>query len=237
MGVDCGVVIPVATSDGEAHHLPEDEDKALQAEIRTLQQAKSRCTYGSRQWKARTRRIKSLNRRLHNLRVDGSRQIAAQVARSGHAEVAVEDLKLRNMVASAKGTVEHPGRRVAAKRDLTAVFTGSLSDGSTNTSKRACQRHAVSFSTHPPQNTSRKCHRCGGIGKRETQADFRCPHCGWVGNADHNSANNILIMAWERRQGFAVEAGTVRRETRPAPSATKTRHKQTSDAHHGHSDI
>ena len=107
-----------------------------------------------RQWKKRSYRIRVLNKRLHNLRVDGSRQIAAQVARSGHAEVAVEDLKLRNMVASAKGTVEHPGRRVAAKRGLNRslhrVAIGRLHQHI----ERACQRHAVSFSTHPPQNTS-----------------------------------------------------------------------------------
>ena len=77
--------------------------------------------------------------------------------------------------------------------------------------------------THPPQNTSRKCHRCGGIGKRETQADFHCPHCGWVGNADHNAANNTRDLAWERRQGFAVESrnGPEGNQT-STPSATKT---------------
>ena len=148
VGVDCGVVIPVATSTGEAHHLPEDEDKALQAEIRTLQQARSRCDYGSRQWKKRARRIRVLNKRLHNLRVNGSRQIAAQLARGGHAEIAVEDLKLRNMVASAKGTATHPGRNVAAKRGLNPISSlhrvaiGRLHQHI----ERACQRRGLSYS-------------------------------------------------------------------------------------------
>ncbi len=221
VGVDCGVAIPVATSTGEAHHLP--EYKALQAEIRALQRAKARCDYGSRQWKARTRRIRALNKRLHNLRVDGSRQIAAQVAKSGHAEVAVEDLKLKNMVASAKGTTTHPGRNVAAKRGLNRslhrVAIGRLHQHI----ERACHKQGLSFSAHPPQFSSRKCHRCGGIGQRETQADFRCPHCGWVGNADHNAANNIRILAWERRQGLAVESrnGPEGNQT-STHSATKT---------------
>lgn len=44
-----------------------------------------------------------------------------------------------------------------------------------------------------PRNTSRTCHRCGYVDKRNrrSQADFSCLRCGHTAHADHNAARNL----------------------------------------------
>jgi putative transposase len=39
--------------------------------------------------------------------------------------------------------------------------------------------------------TSQRCNRCAERGVRNTQGQFRCPHCGLDDNADKNGATNI----------------------------------------------
>lgn len=51
--------------------------------------------------------------------------------------------------------------------------------------------------------TSQQCHRCGTKGSRPYQGLFRCPSCGWTGNADINGAANIGKRALE----YISEAG------------------------------
>ncbi len=51
--------------------------------------------------------------------------------------------------------------------------------------------------------TSQKCHKCGIKGSRPNQGLFRCPSCGWTGNADINGAANIGKRALE----YISEAG------------------------------
>lgn len=199
LGVDVGVAIAVCRSDGEEHHLP--DERAVTAQIKHRQRARSRCDQGSRRWKRHARRAKALNRRRSNRRRDGSRQIAARVARTGHKEVAAEALNVRNMTASAKGTTAHPGANVAAKRGLNRSLNRTAVARLLTDIERACLLKAVAFSTVPPQGTSQTCHRCTAQGRRETQALFECPQCGWSGNADLNAALNMRRLAWERRQG------------------------------------
>jgi putative transposase len=48
-----------------------------------------------------------------------------------------------------------------------------------------------------PRNTSRECHECGNVDKRNrrTRDDFLCLRCGHAGPADHNAARNIARRA------------------------------------------
>ncbi len=62
--------------------------------------------------------------------------------------------------------------------------------------------------------TSRECHRCHNIGKRDRQAEFQCLSgmCGWRGNADMNGALNIGDR-WERPGALVGLGGAA--STRP----------------------
>ena len=198
MGVDAGVVINVACSDGRQLSLP--DTTALDEQIRDTAQQRSRRVYGSRGWKRARRQLRRLYARRNGVVDDSMLHLAKEVATTpGVAAVGVEGTNNRGMMASAKGTAKHPGSNVAAKRGLNRSLHRARYAGV----RRAIAREAANstsraFITVNPAGTSQICHRCGTVGQRESQAEFCCtsPDCGWRGNADHNAATNVRTRAW-----------------------------------------
>ena len=190
IGIDAGVVIAVAVSDGREFHMPDETD--LDDQIKTLQQSRSRCTYGSRQWNRRSDQLSGLYERRSHLRDQADRHIAKAVADTVNVcAVGAEITNNKGLMASAAGTAEHPGVSVAAKRTLNRLLHSSRFAGVRSAIDRACAKVAKLYVPVAAAGTSSMCHRCGGKGIRESQAVFRCPSCGWVGNADFNAAHNV----------------------------------------------
>ncbi|MFF4617518.1 RNA-guided endonuclease InsQ/TnpB family protein [Nonomuraea jabiensis] len=130
--------------------------------------------------------------------------------------IAVEDLKIRNMTRSAKGTRAEPGRNVRQKAGLNRSI---LASGWGRLVERLEQKAPGRVVKINPAYTSQRCSACGIMDReaRESQAVFRCPSCGHACNADVNAACNI-----ERAAGRAVSAregprvaGPVHREPQP----------------------
>jgi IS605 OrfB family transposase len=116
--------------------------------------------------------------------------------------VCIEDLKVKEMMASAAGTIDKPGRDVAKKR---ALNRGIASQAWATFRRRLADKAAtcgVTIITVTPAFTSQRCAGCGHTcpDNREKQAVFRCRACGRRANADLNAANNILAA------GLAVSA-------------------------------
>ena len=120
-------------------------------------------------------------------------QLAAAIVRE-YDFIAVEDLKIGNMVRSAAGTIEEPGSNVAAKSGLNR----SILDQSWGRLYQKIEHKAANAGAHfvrvPPQHTSQTCSACGAIdaASRRSQAVFHCTSCGHIANADVNAALNIL---------------------------------------------
>jgi putative transposase len=101
-----------------------------------------------------------------------------------------EDLKITNMVRSARGTTAAPGTNVRAKaglnRSIHAAGWGSLV-------RRLEDKAAGRVERVDPAFTSQICHACGHCEarNRESQAVFRCRACGHADHADVNAAKNI----------------------------------------------
>ncbi len=70
------------------------------------------------------------------------------------------------------------------------------------------KRAGVPVAYVDPRNTSRQCHECGCIDKRNrpNQATFKCVGCGHEAAADTNAARNI------RQRGWAGHRGVMTRE-------------------------
>ncbi|MHB8189852.1 MAG: RNA-guided endonuclease InsQ/TnpB family protein [Ferrimicrobium sp.] len=113
--------------------------------------------------------------------------------------IAIEDLKVKNMTRSAKGTICNPGKNVRAKSGLNrsilaqswGLFRQRLTDKGTNATEPAI------IITINPAYTSLRCSECGYTDKRnrESQAIFCCLSCGHTDNADVNAARNIISSA------------------------------------------
>ena len=97
------------------------------------------------------------------------------------------------MTASAKGTVEQPGRNVKQKAGLNRSILASGWGGlELKLAYQAGEVVKVNLAY-----TSQTCGRCGHVhqANRPSQAVFRCGVCGFQVNADHNAAINILVRA------------------------------------------
>ncbi len=134
-GIDLGIAQTVTTSDGKVYQIDTDRIKAIEKQIAQKQRALShnyearrqlaKCglaqafdkTKPSRKRRRLKAQIQKLYQKLRYIRKDFCQQTANAIARTV-GMVYVEDLKIRNMTASAKGTIEEPGRRVKQKSGL-----------------------------------------------------------------------------------------------------------------------
>jgi putative transposase len=97
-----------------------------------------------------------------------------------HGFVKIEKLQVRNMSASAKGTIEAPGRNVVA-----SMFAAMLRYKLTERGGQLIEVKAG--------YSSQTCSGCGCVdaASRKEQATFACFCCGHEDNADINAAPNI----------------------------------------------
>jgi putative transposase len=115
-----------------------------------------------------------------------------------HGWVAVEDLRVKSMTRSAKGTREEPGRKLKAKAGLNRAIL----DNTPYERRRQLAYKAPRFGSElrlvRPAFTSQTCSACGlrdpesrtGCGRL-----FACTACGHVEHADLNAARNIYNLA------------------------------------------
>ena len=68
-------------------------------------------------WRKQKQRIALLHQHIANIRKDFIEKISHDLCKN-HAVIVREDLKIKNMTASAKGTVEEPGKNVKQKSGL-----------------------------------------------------------------------------------------------------------------------
>jgi transposase len=196
VGIDRGVTVSAALSTGETLTVPGLSSRE-QARLRRLLRRLARAERGSnRRGKARTA-LARLKARETDRRRDWCEKTSTDIARRFDV-IRVEDLNIRNMTRSAKGTAEQPGRNVRAK---TGLNRGISRSGWGLLVRRLEDKAPGRVEKVPPAYTSQRCSACGHVDgrSRESQARFRCTACGYAGNADVNAARNIAA-------GHAVKA-------------------------------
>jgi len=196
VGIDRGVTISAALSTGEMLTAP-GLNAREQARLRRLQRRLARARRGSnRRGKAKIA-VARLTARERDRRRDWCEKTSTGIARRFDV-IRVEDLNIRNMTRSAKGTAERPGRNVRAKAGLNREISRS---GWGLLVRRLEDKAPGRVEKVPPAYTSQRCSACGHADgrSRESQPRFRCTACGYAGNADVNAARNIAA-------GHAVKA-------------------------------
>lgn len=190
VGIDRGIVNNVALSTGEMFSMPDGTD--LIEQHKQWQRAASRRKPRSkRQAKAKRHAArvaaKAARRRLHWQHVTTTR-----IARR-FSTVVIEDLKTRNMSASAKGTLEEPGVNVRQKAGLNRSILKAAWFQYEMLQTYKSEYHGGSVVKVDPGYTSVTCASCGSKdkGNRENQAKFLCLSCGHSDHADVNAAVNI----------------------------------------------
>lgn len=218
-GIDLGVVHPLTVAwkkDGKKQH--KFLGKTVSKEIRQLEERRHRLQkIWSRKyehWKTRNKehdnkeevlpfsnnmlRLKADIERCYQrerfLRNEFSQQTSDRLAK--HFEVIkFEDLKIKNMTRSAKGTLGSPGKNVAAKsglnREMLRLGLGKI----VSLTEYKAKLYGGTVRKVDPKFTSQRCSSCGYIdkGNRKSQSKFVCRDCENSLNADVNAALNILV--------------------------------------------
>lgn len=127
------------------------------------------------------------------MRQDALHKISHQISKN-HALIVMEDLQVKNMTKSAKGTKEHPGKNVAQKSGLNQSILNQGWKAFQNLLNYKASWRGGFIVLVPPQYTSQTCPCCGHISKenRMTQDNFTCVHCGYHEHADVVGAKNVL---------------------------------------------
>ena len=184
VGIDRGVAVSLALSTGETFQAPAPSGRAERA-----QRALSRAKRGSNRRKQAKTRLARVLARDADRRKDWAEKASTDVARRFDL-IRIEDLKVRNMTRSARGTVAEPGRNVRQKAGLNR---GILAAGWGLFARRLEQKAPGRVEKIKPAYTSQRCSACGHVDRdsRQSQARFVCTACGFACNADVNAAINI----------------------------------------------
>ncbi|MFE3221727.1 RNA-guided endonuclease InsQ/TnpB family protein [Streptomyces antimycoticus] len=211
VGIDRGITRPLALSDGTFRdHGPWLSGKEAER-LRRLEKTKERKRRARKPGEPNSRRLTRTYDQIARLRatvkrraVDWQHKTTTEISRT-FSRIGVEDLAITNMVKSAKGTLDNPGRNVRQKAGLNRAIAGEAWGRAVTMLEYKTADRGGSVVKVPAPNTSRRCSACGFVtpGSRETQARFVCKAdgCGFEANADTNAGRNIDHAAGQAVSG------------------------------------
>ncbi|MCX5378043.1 transposase [Streptomyces sp. NBC_00091] len=140
--------------------------------------------------------------------------------------IGIEDLRVKNMTKTAKGSVETPGKKVRAK----ACLNRAILDGTPGERRRQLEYKTRIYGSVlvavPPFHTSQTCAACGLVDPQSRQGCgrlFACTRCGHEDDADHNASVEIEARA-RRTSGSDINSTRSTRTVRvPADGRRRLR--------------
>lgn len=197
IGIDAGIARFATLSDG-SFIAPLNGFKKRQQRLAPCQRRMARKVKFSKNWKKEKAKVQKIH--AANARKDFLHKATTTISQN-HALVCIEDLRVKNMCRSAKGSCEQPGKQVRQKAGLNRCI---LDQGWAEFRRQLAYKMDWSASlllAVPAQHTSQTCPRCGHVApeNRRTQQQFLCVACGHKAHADGVGAVNILVSLWRGR--------------------------------------
>jgi putative transposase len=191
VGGDLGISRFLTLSDGTIFE-PRNSYRKLEGRLAREQRKLSRKMKGSSNRKKQKAKIGRLHARIADARKDFLHKVSTAIAKT-HGRVVLEDLAVKDMSASARGTASEPGRNVRQKARLNK---GILDQGWGEFRRMLEYKMAWSGAALilvPPCNTSRTCSVCGFVMETMPLAcrEWTCADCGARHDRDLNAARNI----------------------------------------------
>ncbi|WP_459612909.1 RNA-guided endonuclease InsQ/TnpB family protein [Corynebacterium urogenitale] len=192
IGLDFGVHTWLALSDGQLISLP-PRLKAYEKKAAALQRKLARAKKGSKRRKKLVRQLSKTKHEIALQRNSFIHNVTTTLAQEFEI-IAIEDLNVKGMTASARGTVENPGKNVRAHssttRGILAGAPGELRRQLEYKTRRYGSRLVVVGRFYP---SSQLCSHCGHR-KRDLKRNhrtYRCLNCDQTFDRDINAAVNI----------------------------------------------
>lgn len=207
VGVDFGVACSAYCSDEDAPRLMSPTlSHGAARRLRGLERRGARQLtwakrYNGGRYSKRLRRtiaeIARLRARQARRRADFTHKLTTDLA-NNHGFVGIENLRVKSMTASARGTVESPGSRVAAKAGLNRAILDNAWGERRRQLAYKCEAFGSELVLVPAPGTSQICSACGRRdpdNRRGCGRVFACVSCGHTDHADRNAALNIEALA------------------------------------------
>jgi len=192
IGIDVGIAKFVAQSDGVIFKaispFRKYQDRLAKEQRKLSKKKKFSCN-----WRKQKAKIRKIHSKIASIRRDYLHKTSAEISKN-HAMIAIEDLRIKNMSKSAKGTVEKPGKNVKAKSGLNkSILDQGWYEFRRQLEYKQLWRGGIVVAVNPAY-TSQAYPKCPTVSadNRLTQADFKCINCGYENNADVVGAINIL---------------------------------------------
>jgi putative transposase len=194
VGLDWGIENLVTLSDGTILQNPRFGQEAALG-IRRVARMLARRRKGARRREKARQHLQSLQRRLKNRRRTYLHQQSTALTRR-FARIAVEDLNVNAMTASARGTMELPGRNVRQKAGLNREILDTAPSMFAAMLRYKAERAGGTLTMVDPRRTSIACSQCGhDVPKALNERMHRCPNCNLEIHRDVNAARVILRRA------------------------------------------
>jgi putative transposase len=203
VGLDFGAVATIMPSDDAM--VPIELPKRIgryERRMRRLQQVVSRKKKGSNNRAKARQRLADCHSRISAIRRDFLHQATTKLV-AEHALIAIEDLSVKSMTASAAGTIEAPGKNVRQKAGLNRTILRNGWSMARSMLEYKAAWSGVMLVAVPAAYTSQECSDCGHTAaeNRKSQSLFQCVACGHAENADRNAAKIILRRGQEILSG------------------------------------
>lgn len=197
VGIDLGVARTMQPDAGDPYQIDISKIKKIEKQIAIIQRRISKQKKFGDRWKYYQKIIAKKHSKISRIRLNFLHKASNTICKT-HAIVVLEDLRVKNMSASAKGTVEDPGRNVKAKSGLNRSILRQGWGMFRDQLRYKTEREGGLLVLVDPKNTSRRCSNpdCGHTSKsnRKDQQTFECEKCGHTENADKNAAKNIKAL-------------------------------------------
>jgi putative transposase len=193
VGIDIGVFSFAALSNGTRIDNPRIGKQAA-GKLKRRQRALARCRRGSNRRKAVKAKLARAARKVADTRKTFLHQQSAHLAQA-FGLIAVEDLTVKAMTATAKGTADAPGTMVRQKAGLNRALLDVAPARFVAMLAYKAERAGGRLVKVDPRWTSQDCSGCAArVAKDWSQRRHRCG-CGTVLDRDVNAARNILAKA------------------------------------------
>ncbi len=204
VGIDMGISNTVALSGDKGFRDLPKKIKELEVKKKRLQRRNSKNkkrTIGSRAWAKTKRQIAKIYKQQTHIREDFYHKLSDELTKS-HGLIVREDLKIKNMTKSAKGTLDKPGKNVAQKRGLNREILNQAWGTFFKFLEYKGLTRGVIVLKVPTQGSSQTCKKCHYRDpKSRRKKMFKCVSCGYTADADTNGANIILTRGQRELAG------------------------------------
>jgi putative transposase len=195
VGIDLGVTVLVATSDGDllANDRP---SRRAAAQLASAQRALATKQRGSRHRRRAAERVAEAHRHIRNRRTDALHKLSRRLV-DDHDLIAHEALVVSNLVRRPKPKPDPAGGYQPNGAAAKTVLNRRIHDAGWGRLLAMIAYKAESAGRTviavDPHNTSRTCAHCGHVSAGNRRgAVFECQACGHLAHADTNAARNIL---------------------------------------------